>query len=183
MVFLSWFGGAFSSFLTFLLVFVCEIFKPYWFVRIKLLMIMIPSLYKIWNFSKSEFDRNRSKQFNHNSIFQSETILSCCFNEVIINKKTITSSILCTRRNVWSRVEIGIHGKENGRQLLFQLSNLMKLMKVDALDYSVLVSGNVFKRLTYLLILQTADIVCFKLKNNVVTDLGARSGVLSPHVF
>lgn len=58
----------------------------------------------------------------------------------------------------------------------------MKLMKVDALDYSVLVSGNVFKRLTYLLILQTADIVCFKLKNNV-TDLGARSGVLSPYVF
>jgi len=44
-------------------------------------------------------------------------------------------------------------------------------------------SGNVFKRLTYLLILQTADIVCFKLKNNVVTDLGARSGVLSPYVF
>lgn len=59
----------------------------------------------------------------------------------------------------------------------------MKLMKVDALDYSVLVSGNVFKRLTYLLILQTADIVCFKLKNNVVTDLGARNGVLSPYVF
>jgi len=50
-------------------------------------MIMIPSLYKSWNFSQSEFDRNRSKQFNHNSIFQSETILSCCFNELIINKK------------------------------------------------------------------------------------------------
>lgn len=76
------------------------------------------------------------------------------------------------------------HGKENGRHIFSQRSNSTKLMKIDTLDCSVFVSTLLATFLTYLLILRTADIVCFKLKNNVITDLGARSGMLlSAYVF